>query len=98
MLSQAGVPFAERDLIREPLSDAEIRSLLGGRPASILYARRARRNRELGLDPDRLSDEELIAWMAREPTLIRRPTLAVDGELIPGPSQEKLAEVIRAVT
>ena len=93
---QAGVPFTERDLIREPLSEAELRALLDGRPASLLYARRSPRNRILGIDPDRLTDDEMIAWMAREPRLIRRPTVVVDGTIIPGPSREALEEIIRA--
>ena len=90
MLSQAGAQFSERDLIREPLSEAEIRSLLNGRPASLLYARRGRQNRAMGIDPDRLTDDEMIAYMAREPRLIRRPTLVVNGEIIPGPSRQQI--------
>jgi arsenate reductase-like glutaredoxin family protein len=92
VLSQAGAHFTERDLIRQPLSEAEIRALLNGRPASLLYARRGRQNRTLGIDPDRLTDEEMIAYMAREPRLIRRPTLVVDGEIIAGPSNAQLEE------
>lgn len=90
MLSQAGVQFTERDLRKEPLSAEEIRALLRGRPALTLYATRGRQNRELGIEPERLADDELIAWMAREPRLIRRPTLIVDGELLPQPSREVL--------
>lgn len=93
MLSQAGVPFTERDLRKEPLSEEEIRTLLKGRPALTLYATRGRQNRELGIEPERLSDDELIAWMAREPRLIRRPTLVVDGELHPQPSREELGRL-----
>ncbi len=95
MLSQAGVSFAERDLIREPLTEAELRALLGGRPASLLYARRSPQNRILGIDPDRLTDDEMISYMAREPRLIRRPTLLVDGTIIPAPSRAALEEIIR---
>ena len=92
MLSQAGARFSERDLIREPLSEAEIRSLLHGRPASLLYSHRGRQNKALGIDPDRLTDDEMIAYMAREPRLIRRPTLVVDGEIIAGPTRQQIEE------
>jgi len=90
VLAQAGVAFTERDLRKEPLSEEEIRALLKGRPALTLYATRGRQNQELGIAPERLTDDELIAWMAREPRLIRRPTLVVDGELRPQPSREDL--------
>lgn len=98
MLSQAGVALVERDLIRQPLSEAEIRSLLGGRPASLLYSRRSPQNRTLGIEPERLSADEMIAYMAREPRLIRRPTLVVDGELIPGPTRAQLEDIARSAS
>jgi len=87
---QTGIPFVERDLRKEPLSEGEIRDLLKGKPALTLYATRGRQNKELGIVPERCSDDELIDWMAREPRLIRRPTLVVDGELIPQPSRAEL--------
>lgn len=95
MLSQAGVQFAERDLVKEPLSEPEIRSLLNGRPASALYAFRGRQNKLLGLDPARMTDDEMIAAMAREPRLIRRPSILVNEELVPGPSRAQLADLAR---
>ncbi|MCL4499806.1 MAG: hypothetical protein M1335_06150 [Chloroflexi bacterium] len=85
--------FVERDLAREPLSEGEIREILHGRSASLLYARRGRRNKELGLDPEHLTDEDMIAYMAREPMLIRRPTLVIDGELVPQPSRAEIDEL-----
>jgi len=96
VLAQAGVSFSERDLRKEPLSEEEIRGLLKGRPALTLYATRGRQNQELGIEPERLSDDELIAWMAREPRLIRRPTLVVDADLLPQPRQEELERLAKA--
>lgn len=90
MLLQAGVSFTERDLKKNPPSEAEIRALLNGQPAATLYAARGRQNKVLGIEPARLTDEEMITWMARESALIRRPTLVVDGRLIPQPSRAEL--------
>lgn len=90
---QAGVPLVERDLIRERLTEAELRALLNGRPASLLYARRGRQNKALGIDPDRLTDDEMLSYMAREPRLIRRPTLVVEGEIVAGPSAATLEQI-----
>jgi arsenate reductase-like glutaredoxin family protein len=68
---------------------------LRGQPPSFLYARRGRQNKVLGIDPDTLSEDEMLALMAREPALIRRPTLVVDGEVIPQPDKERLEEIGR---
>lgn len=84
----------ERELRAEPLDEAEIRALLKDQPASLLYSKRGRQNKVLGIDPEKLADDELIALMAREPALIRRPTLVVDGELVPQPSRKRLEEIV----
>ena len=96
MLARAGIPFTERDLRKEPLSEAEIRALVGGRRVSNFYATRSPRNRALGIDPSRLSDEEMIALMAREPTLIRRPLVAIgqSGEVFPGATRKQLEAMV----
>lgn len=73
-----------RDLFKQPLSRDELRALLKGRPAATIFARRSPTARKLGLDPARLSDEELIDLMAQHPTLIRRPLLVRGDELIVG--------------
>jgi arsenate reductase-like glutaredoxin family protein len=80
-------------LRKEPLGEEEIRSLLAGRPALTLYATRGRQNKALGIDPARLSEDELVVLMAREPTLIRRPVLVVDGELLVQPKEEDLRRI-----
>ncbi len=94
MLLQAGIPFTERELRSQPLSAAEIQALLNGRPAATLYAARGRQNKLLGIDPAALGDSEMIELMAREPALIRRPTLVVDGKLIPQPTRQQLERIL----
>ena len=79
----------------KPLSEAEIRGILNGQPAALLYSRRGRQNKLLGIDPESLSDDEMVALMAREPALIRRPTLVIDGEVIPQPNKARLEELGR---
>ncbi len=79
----------------KPLSEMEIRGILNGQPAALLYSRRGRQNKLLGIDPEALSDEEMIALMAREPALIRRPTLVIDGEVVPQPGKAQLEELGR---
>ena len=95
MLVREGIELEEHELRAEPLGESEIRSLLRGKPASLLYSRRGRQNKVLGIDPDKLTDDELIALMAKEPALIRRPTFVVDGELIPQPNRAQLEEIAR---
>jgi arsenate reductase-like glutaredoxin family protein len=68
-------------LFKQPLSEAEIRSHLGDRPPADWFATRSPRFKELGLAGRTLSGDEMIALMAEEPYLVRRPSFATGGRL-----------------
>ena len=94
MLSQRGLELQERDFFREPLSEAELRALLGGRPASDVFSWRSPSFKVMGLDPAGLADDDLVRLMLQEPRLIRRPIVRIDGELIVGADRKKLDAVL----
>lgn len=71
--------YGLRDYVEEPLSESEIRALLGTlgmRPGEALR-KRDPAWRELDLDED--DDDAVIAAMARHPGLLERP-IAVRGD------------------
>ena len=85
----------ERDFFREPLSEAELRELLGGRPAAEAFAWRSPRARAMGLDPARPpSDDELVRLMLEEPYLLRRPVIRIAGETAFGFDRRRLEEIL----
>lgn len=70
--------YRYREYRDEPLSEAELRDVfakLGAAPRELLRAREAK-SLEIG---DDASDDELIAAMAKHPTLVQRP-IAIDGD------------------
>jgi regulatory protein spx len=80
------VAFAPRDLFRERLTADEIGRLAALAPGGVrsLLSTRSAPYRVLGLDAKRVSDRELIALMAEEPRLLRRPLVVADRRLIIG--------------
>ncbi len=95
MLSRAGISLQEHDFFREPFEESTLRALLAGRPAADIFSWRSPTARKLGLAQRRseLSDDELIRLMVEEPNLIKRPLLAVGGELIAGFDRRARARV-----
>ena len=93
-LQSKGVVFTERELFNEPLSEAEIRELLGARPATELLSTKSPRFKELGLVGKPLTDEDCIRLMASEPYLIRRPTFKVGNDLVIGMDAARLDAAI----
>lgn len=77
MLSRRGVSFTMRDLFKDPLGAEELRRLAKLAPGGVrgLLSIRSPQVKALGLDRRPVSDEALIALMAREPRLLRRPLL-----------------------
>lgn len=80
MLRGAKIELEERDLGKDPLSVDELKALFKGRKASDFINPRNDEAREKGWAKTPPPDKELIEAMARNPNLIRRPILFVDGE------------------
>jgi arsenate reductase-like glutaredoxin family protein len=89
------VAFIARDLFREPLTEGEIAELAALAPGGVraLLSTRAAPYRALGLDRKPRTDRELIALMAAEPRLLRRPLLVTGQRLVIGFDRAAFAEV-----
>lgn len=68
---------------------------MGGRPAVEVFSPRSRRAKELQVNPAQLSDDELIALLAREPGLFRRPIIVAGGHLFVGFDRKRLEAELR---
>src|ERR671937_2664739 len=80
----------ERNLIKQPLSVAELRSLAkkaGGVEQLVAPKRRK--------EAEGLSGEKLIAWLAEDGGRVRRPIIDVDGELTLGFAADAQAKLER---
>lgn len=80
-----GQPVRERDVRVDPLTWTELKHLaaLAGGVRHILSVR-ARAYRTLGLDGPGVGEPALLAAMAREPSLLRRPIVMVDDVVLVG--------------
>ncbi len=89
LLKAKGATFEERELFQKPLTAAELKTILGGRPARDLLDPKRPRYIELDLANAKLSDAQLLELMAQEPGVLRRPILAVGGKTIIGLKAEE---------
>jgi arsenate reductase len=71
----------ERDFFKTPFGRSEIEQLLQGKPASEMFNFRSPSFKQLGFEREKLSDEELIDLMLKEPRLVRRPVVRIDGKV-----------------
>ena len=74
----------ERDYFKEPFTEDELKELAGDTPLSQMFARRSPALKNMGLADKELSDEEILALMLKEPRLVRRPLVRMDGKLLVG--------------
>lgn len=94
MLDSEGIQYRYRDYVREPLSEGEI-----GRVLELLgvTARDLLRRRDKAFGPSGLTgdepDDELVAAMARHPTLLQRPIGLAGGKAVLGRPPERLLEL-----
>ena len=95
MLEENDVEYEYRDYKKDPLTEHEIRSvltMLEVEPARVLR-KRDRAFRELGLTGTE-SEDELIAWMAAQPTLLERPIGIVGKRAVVGRPPERLLTLL----
>jgi arsenate reductase/regulatory protein spx len=80
-LLEKKITFNERDFFKHKFNREEIESLLRGRPASEMFNPRSSSVKSMGLEPAKLSHDEIIDLMLQEPRLIRRPVIRVGDEV-----------------
>lgn len=80
VMRQSGVVYNRRDIFRDPLSAAEIRTILErtGQTAHDVLSTRSIPYRDLGLADRQVSEEELVELMSQYPGLLRRPIIIDD--------------------
>lgn len=76
--------FAARDLFRHPLTPDELAGLAARAAVSDLFSWRSPCARQRGITPGSLDDAALLALMAEEPRLIRRPLVQFGDILVIG--------------
>jgi len=80
-------------LKEQPLEKKKLRELAkkaGG--ADHIFSRRAIKYRTLGLAGQNLSEKEQIDWMAKEYTLISRPVVEAEENVVAGFSKKRYRE------
>jgi len=90
------VEINDRDFFKEPFTRAEIEALLQGKSASEMFSFRSPSFKELGLNQDKLSDDDLIRLMLKEPRLIRRPVVKIGKKVYFGADTKMLSDILKS--
>ncbi len=83
--------------LETPPTEDELRKIvrmLGLSSPRELMRRKEKEYKELGLDDESLSDDDLIRAMAAHPRLIERPIVIKDGKAALGRPPEKIIEIL----
>ena len=76
----------------QPLTEAEIRRLLKDRPASELLRKNSARYKDVVAR--KLSDDALVAELAKDPDLVKRPIIVAGGEVLIGFDEKTLSQAL----
>ena len=86
----------ERDFFKTPFTSEEIKALLQKKPASEMFSFRSPSFKALALDQAKLSDNDLIHLMLKEPRLIRRPIVKIGKKVYFGADSKVLADIMKS--
>lgn len=79
-----GLPFDSRDLDKQPLSTAELETLIGARDYKDFLNPRNALYRERGMAQKPPSRPDALKLMSQNPNLIRRPLLVYGSQILIG--------------
>ena len=96
LLQERGIDFDRVDYHVEPLSESEIRELVGktGRPARELFRAREPVYAELALGEQEPDDDEAIRLMAEHPQLMQRPVVVRGDRAVLARPVERVLELL----
>lgn len=94
LLSQ-GIHYTERDIFKHPFNEGELRAIVAKRPVKEIFSYRSPSVKALGLDPDGLSEDDMIRHMLAEPRLIRRPLMTTGQALTVGFDADQLLSTLQ---
>ncbi len=77
-------------MFKQPLSKAELRDLARDVSVAGLFSWKSPTAKAMKLEPGKLSDEQLLDLMEKNPTLIRRPIIVKDGKMQLGYTKQGL--------
>ncbi len=89
------IEFTERDFFKTPFSRSEIETLLQGRQAAEMFNFRSPSFKKLGVDRNKLGDNDLIKLMFQEPRPMRRLVVRIDEVVYFGADSRVLAELLK---
>jgi len=94
LLRDRGVEPEIVEYLKTPYTAAQLKTLLGqlGMPARALV--RKKEAAAAGIDPPRLSEEALIAAMAKNPIVVERPIVVSGGKAALGRPPESVLKVL----
>jgi Spx/MgsR family transcriptional regulator len=95
-LRSLGAQLQERDLGKEPLSEAELQALIGTAQITEYLNTRSASYRELGFKSTPPTTAQAIRLMARDPNLIKRPITVKGGRRVLGFDEAKLRALVGA--
>ncbi|MFB5604889.1 MAG: arsenate reductase family protein [Nitrosarchaeum sp.] len=85
-IQRMSADIEKRDFFKEPFSESELKKIIkmtGKRPSEILR-KRDKMYKELELDKNKKSDEQLIKLMVKYPGLILRPIIIIKNKAVIG--------------
>jgi regulatory protein spx len=91
---ELGVELDERDYVKNPLSEAELRELFRDLDPRDYLNPKSPAYKEMGLKERKLTPSEAIRLMAKEPNLIKRPLVVAGEKLIAGFDRDLLRQAL----
>ncbi len=97
ILKDNQIPFKERNMNTDPLSESEVFHLLGytTNGTTDIMSKRSQDVKDLNINVEELSLNKWVELVGKHPGMLRRPLLLTDNQLIVGYNKEEYEGLIK---
>lgn len=94
LLRDKGIEPTVIEYLKTPYTEAQLKTLLGQMKVPAKAIVRKKEAAEAGIDANKLSEDALIAALAKNPIAVERPIVVSDGKAALGRPPEKVLEIL----
>ena len=90
------IPFIEKNILARPIRDEEIKDmlLLSENGTDDIVSKRSNAIKRDGVDVDSMTINELIAYIQKNPTILKRPIIVDDTKMVVGYNPDEISTFI----
>ncbi len=95
LFDQHGIPFEFINVKKDPVSEEKLDKIIAQAGLDLVLNKKGTTYRKLGLGKMNLNERELIEWLLKEQSMIKRPLIEKEGRFMIGYDEQAILSFVK---